>query len=843
MKKARLLLLVLLFLLILSAISAQPSVTLNQPNGLQVIGKTYSVDFNVYDSNSAELRATLYYSENSGDFNYLIADLNLNDHSNYPGLSCDSTIWLTSTNCTYDWNLYRQGVSVKDSSLVLYMPLDTYSFRDFSLQANNGTATTFDYTSSSGVVTGKHNRAMKFDGADDYISIADTDRLDIRTSDFTIELWAQRDASGSTHVLVDKRSDATSGYVLQFNSSDQIEAQVCDGSCITITSTSTITDTGWHYIVATFDRSASAQIYLDGVANGSAVSISSIDSNNINTSTALRIGARSYGTLANVMSGKIDEVRIYDKLLSAAEIRKRYSMIQENDANRILDGNYYVDLNVWNTDDLNASDSSDNSFAVDNTAPFTYDDAPTTTQEASFTLTFTCRDDYTDQNLVSYWKLDEGTGTTATDSQGSNNGTISGASWTSGKINYGLEFDGTDDYVDLPDLNPDWSNGFSVCAWVFYDSFKNWSRIIDFGQGQNNDNIVFANELTGDDLVLSIRINDSTEARIDADNVLETGKWMFLCGTVDGSNNGKIYKNGVLVKSGTVYTPQNLNRTYNYIGRSNWSADSNFDGKIDEVQIYNRALDANEVYKHYMYGVASGNYSDCNYVKYRIDNGKWRQSSAVVINFDGNHKVDYYSVDKAGNEEAVRTTYAPLILAGHTFNLGLKFDGNWWSSIVHIPGFVSDQNMQDTLTQTLSQGSTFDYVAFYLNNLLIGLVSTGATYTTDITNVYPTTFNIYMQQAHRAGVDEEFFLALTSGDYRALEGKKEAVRNNEFLDRVQPAFGVPTSAIYTLTIGLDYYDSNVDINGNLHLGPGTHSLVIKNQGASGEKVVISISRD
>jgi len=91
-----------------------PTITLNNPNGNQVIGATYSVDFNVNDADNDQLGAALYYSENSNDFNYLIADLNLNDYSNYPGLSCDSSIWLVSTNCTYDWNLYRLGVSVKD---------------------------------------------------------------------------------------------------------------------------------------------------------------------------------------------------------------------------------------------------------------------------------------------------------------------------------------------------------------------------------------------------------------------------------------------------------------------------------------------------------------------------------------------------------------------------------------------------------------------------------------------------------------------------------------------------------------------------------------------------------
>ena len=173
----------------------------------------------------------------------------------------------------------------------------------------------------------------------------------------------------------------------------------------------------------------------------------------------------------------------------------------------------------------------------------------------------------------------------------------------------------------------------------------------------------------------------------------------------------------------------------------------------------------------------------------------------------------------------------------------MKFDGNWRSSTVHVPGFVSDQNMQETATQAFSQSVNIDYLAFYLGSLLLGMASTGSSYFLDITNTDPTLFNAYISQVYRPGVDEEFFLAFTEGDYRAMEDKRNAIITDEFLKRVNPAFGVATSALYTLALGLDYYDSNVDISGNVHLGPGTHALVVKNKGASGGRVVIEVAMD
>jgi len=59
----------------------------------------------------------------------------------------------------------------------------------------------------------------------------------------------------------------------------------------------------------------------------------------------------------------------------------------------IADGNYYLDLNVWDTGDLNAQDRSDSSFYVDNTAPFTIFIAPLGWQTADFNVALECTDE------------------------------------------------------------------------------------------------------------------------------------------------------------------------------------------------------------------------------------------------------------------------------------------------------------------------------------------------------------------------------------------------------------------------------------------------------------------
>lgn len=66
--------------------------------------------------------------------------------------------------------------------------------------------------------------------------------------------------------------------------------------------------------------------------------------------------------------------------------------------------------------------------------------------------------------LIAHYTFDEGSGTTANDSAGSNTGTINGATWTSGKVGGALEFDGNDHITfneDLPNSYP-----FTFSGWV-----------------------------------------------------------------------------------------------------------------------------------------------------------------------------------------------------------------------------------------------------------------------------------------------------------------------------------------------------------------------------------------
>jgi hypothetical protein len=149
----------------------------------------------------------------------------------------------------------------------------------------------------------------------------------------------------------------------------------------------------------------------------------------------------------------------------------------------------------------------------------------------------------------------------------------------------GVVLDGVDDYVSLPELNHDFSRGLTVEAWVWYDSFVGWSRIVDLGLGAATDNILLANVGATDTLGLHIFRQANAQA-IEAAGALELGKWLHLAATVDAAGNAALYKNGEVIQTGQVHLPNPVRRTSNYIGNSNWPGDGLFHGKLSDLRLW-----------------------------------------------------------------------------------------------------------------------------------------------------------------------------------------------------------------------------------------------------------------
>jgi hypothetical protein len=168
--------------------------------------------------------------------------------------------------------------------------------------------------------------------------------------------------------------------------------------------------------------------------------------------------------------------------------------------------------------------------------------------------------------------------------------------------NNALYFDGTGDYIDVPD-GVFFDGDYTVSAWVNPDEIRSWSRLIDFANGQNNNNILvsMSQNMTGY-FTNEVYNNSNSGGYTYCASPLPLNTWTMVTAVLEGSNI-KIYLNGqICTSSYTSQLPQNVVRTMNYIGRSNWAFDSYYKGKIDDLRIYDAALDETEVYSLFQSG-------------------------------------------------------------------------------------------------------------------------------------------------------------------------------------------------------------------------------------------------
>jgi len=164
---------------------------------------------------------------------------------------------------------------------------------------------------------------------------------------------------------------------------------------------------------------------------------------------------------------------------------------------------------------------------------------------------------------------------------------------TSGQAGQALGLDGVNDYVDLPDNFLDVTE-FTFAAWVYWNGGNPWQRIFDFGQNTNAN--MFLTPSNGTNLRFAITTGGGgAEQRLNASIPLTQTEWVHVAVTLDGST-GVLYVNGSAVDTQTItLTPQDVVGLNTWLGKSQYPADPNFNGKIDEVTIFNRALSASEI--------------------------------------------------------------------------------------------------------------------------------------------------------------------------------------------------------------------------------------------------------
>lgn len=205
-------------------------------------------------------------------------------------------------------------------------------------------------------------------------------------------------------------------------------------------------------------------------------------------------------------------------------------------------------------------------------------------------------------NLVAYWKMDETTGDTLTDSSTqSNHGTRSnfgtaGNGWVSGKIGNGLSFDGNDDSVTIGDISTYDFDGqsFSVAFWC-YSAADHSGTILKKGTGTVRTGYHFS-LVTGNEaeLTYSDTFSSGDHRTKSTTDATPPNEWVHLTFVIDKVNNtGKGYANAVEVFSTDITGIVN-NAAGNTLGISS-DGSWRYNGVLDDFRMYNRALTAEEI--------------------------------------------------------------------------------------------------------------------------------------------------------------------------------------------------------------------------------------------------------
>lgn len=236
-------------------------------------------------------KPVIYVHSDSGGYNSVMNNMILN-YNNLDILSFNATTIISGNRTTLSpagyWALNEgTGTFLNDSS-GNYISGATYNLPSW--------------------VAGHSSYALNFNGSNQYALINDNALLDV-TDHFTLSAWIYADAacSSGSHIVIGKASDFRFGYTSNINFGLYAPTAIGRWVC------TAVSKGAWHHVAATYNGSR-VRLYVDGnLANEAEVNPGSIG-------TANRIYIGTYSGTTYPFQGIIDEVRIYDVVLSKAEI-------------------------------------------------------------------------------------------------------------------------------------------------------------------------------------------------------------------------------------------------------------------------------------------------------------------------------------------------------------------------------------------------------------------------------------------------------------------------------------------------------------------------------------------
>ncbi|MGH2797257.1 MAG: LamG-like jellyroll fold domain-containing protein, partial [Thermoleophilaceae bacterium] len=198
--------------------------------------------------------------------------------------------------------------------------------------------------------------------------------------------------------------------------------------------------------------------------------------------------------------------------------------------------------------------------------------------------------------LVAAYGFDQGSGTTLVDSSGNaHNGVVVGATWSgAGRFGSALSFDGVNDRVDLAGLGTFYDDGLTYEAWVKKGTTKRDVAVLGTWVAKEDGGPMIWVDHLGGRYYLTLNKSSSPAAGyLGSGRSPAVDEWQHLAATYDGAV-ARFYVDGVEVATKAFTGNVGDSETWR-IGAYSSTPTGFFDGLVDEVRIYDRALSAGEI--------------------------------------------------------------------------------------------------------------------------------------------------------------------------------------------------------------------------------------------------------